>query len=282
MADEQLFNQMLEELKAVREEKKIDLESIAEKSRIRLKYLQALEAGQLDKLPQVYDRFIFKTYLNELQVDEPEKYLSVFDEIRKPEKKQTTFFSSKPKQQTSDSENRFIPKSVLLKISYAGIPVLITIVLILILINNKSKVPRQPEKPVKELTAHQIVKQAAEKQASENRQTTAAVKQDSALNIIIQAKGDSWIRYVKDHTDTSDFILKQNNVHSVFADSVVEFKIGNPSALLLSVNSKKYDALAKPGQVITYMKVTPKGITALKAVFPKKRKVVKNDSTSIH
>ncbi len=277
MADEQLFNQMLEELKAIREEKKMDLKTISEKFRIQLKYLQALEAGDLDQLPKVYDRFIFKSYLKELQVENPEKYLSAFDEIRKPEKKQTAFFKTKAKQESSKPGKEFIPKQVLLKMVYAGIPLLILIALVLILVNNNNKAPVQPRKPVKELTAQQIVNQVARaKKQAEPKQSTPP---DSALKILIRAHGDSWIRYVKDHTDTSDFILRTNNMHKVFADSVVEFKIGNPAAITMDVNSVTYDSLARPGQVISYMKVTPKGIVARKAVFPKKRKVVKNDST---
>lgn len=280
MADDQLFNQMLEELKAIREEKKIDLQSIAKESRIRLQYLQALEAGNLNMLPHVYDHFIFKTYLNALQVDNPKKYLSVFDEIRKLEKKQTTFFSSKHKQDSPKPEKVFISKPVLLKIIYAGIPVLLTIVLILILINNKNKAHRQTEKPVKELTAQQIVKQVTKAKSRQNSVATSKIRQDSLLKIIIHAHGDSWIRYIKDHADTFDFILKNQNIHTIMADSVVEFKIGNPRAIVLDINEVQYDSLAKPGQIISYMKITPKGIKTLRAVFPKKRKVVKNDSTS--
>ncbi len=280
MADEQVFNQMLEELKAIRQEKKIRLEIISEQSKIRLQYLRALEAGELDRLPHVYDRFIFKTYLQALHVEDPQKYLAAFDSVRKSERKQTTFFSAKSK--TSLTSKEWIPKPLLLKIIYAGIPVLITIVLVITLINNQKKAPRPSEKPVKELTAQQIVNQARQRQNKKTPADTIETKQKSSLTIVIRAKGDSWIRYVKDHADTSDFILKSKNEYTIHADSVAEFRIGNPSVLVFEINSIVYDSLAKPGQVISYMKVTPSGIVKRKVVFPKKGKVEKNDSTSTH
>ncbi len=283
MTDKELFNQMLEELKALRAEKKITLQSISEKSRIRLKYLQALEEGALDQLPAVYDRFIFKTYLNALNVEEPEKYLAAFDAIRKPKQKSTAIFSAKNKGSSARAHGpkEWISKPLLLKIIYGGIPVLITLSLIAFLFKNQNRTP-VVHKPVKELTAQQIVHEVtqAEQQSESSEETKSTVKQDTLLKIFIKATADSWMRYVKDHKDTSDFILKDGNVRTVFADSVVEFRIGNPAGIKMEINSVAYDSLAKPGQVISYMKVTPKGIVKLRAVFPKKRKVVANDSTS--
>ena len=69
---------LFERLKAIRIEKGIRIESISEKSRIQLKYLQAMENGDLLSIPEVYDKLFFRSYLKFLSVDNEEAYFEEF------------------------------------------------------------------------------------------------------------------------------------------------------------------------------------------------------------
>lgn len=269
MADKEKFNQIIEELKAIRAEKKISLDEISQKTRIRLPYLEYLENGELEKLPAVYDRFIFKSYLAELHVDEPEKYLKIFDEVRAAGQKNTTVFKTTKKQVAKIENKEFLSKAQLVKILYAGVPIIV-IILIIVLVRDNSTTSTQ-SRPVKELTAREIVKEA---KSSEENQTKTVKKEQPAtsLKILLKAKDKSWIRYVKDHKDTADFILNKNNHIIIEADSVVEFKIGNPYVLSLQIDTLNYGPLAKQGEVISYMKVKKNGIVVKHVVKPKHKK----------
>ncbi|NOX89776.1 MAG: helix-turn-helix domain-containing protein [Calditrichaeota bacterium] len=274
MGDKETFNQMFEELKKIREENKITLEQISQETRIRLIYLKYLEEGNLEKLPRVYDRFIFKTYLSKAGVKDPQKYIEEFDKLRQPERKSTTYFSKRPKIDAVLQEKELISKAQLLKLIYIAVPVLFFILLLYFLIDHYSNSPQLADVPVKELTAQKIVSEFNE---AESKKQSALVR-ESGLNILIKASEKCWISYVKDHKDTSDFTLSPNTSVKIKADSVVEFTIGNPAAIVLQVNNKIFENLAKPGQVISYMKLTADGIQKKRIVIPKKQGTTKNDS----
>jgi cytoskeletal protein RodZ len=61
-----------ENLKKKRKEKGISLEDIHQKSRLSLDYLNAIEAGQIEKLPVGYERIYLKRYAKEVGLDEEE------------------------------------------------------------------------------------------------------------------------------------------------------------------------------------------------------------------
>jgi len=52
---------VFEKLKDIRLKKEISLESISQRSRIQLKYIQALEEGKLLDIPEVYDKLFFRS-----------------------------------------------------------------------------------------------------------------------------------------------------------------------------------------------------------------------------
>lgn len=68
------------ELKALREQKQIDLEEIHKKTKINLDYLRAIEDGQFDILPKPYIRLFLKAYTIEIG-GEPEKSLNQLEQM---------------------------------------------------------------------------------------------------------------------------------------------------------------------------------------------------------
>lgn len=64
------MNQIGKELKEIREEKEISLEEVAEKTKIPLRFLKAIENGRWEELPEeVYLRGFIKTYAEVLGLD---------------------------------------------------------------------------------------------------------------------------------------------------------------------------------------------------------------------
>ena len=80
--------------KKFRIENNIDLKDIAKRTKIDLKYLQALERGKFAEIPPVYVKLFFKAYINEIGIDINEA-LSEID----------SFLNQKPKNKTL----KFIP-----------------------------------------------------------------------------------------------------------------------------------------------------------------------------
>ncbi len=270
MSDREMFNQLLQELKQLREEKGVSLEEISKKTRLRLSYLKDLEAGNLEQLPEVYDRFIFKTYLQFLGVEDQQKYLNALEKLRV--KHTTTIIRQTPaSQQKGLSINLdWINGWNVLKTFYLVVPLAIIITLIVVLYRYYSQNETIASVPVKELTAQEIVKQSEPPEP--------VVTEPPKLKVTVETTDKCWILIIKDHADTSDVTLNARVQHKIEADSVLEFRIGNPSAIVLKTEKQTYRNLAAPGQVISYLKLTRQGIVKKRVVIPKKQKVAKNDT----
>ncbi|APF19351.1 hypothetical protein Calab_3656 [Caldithrix abyssi DSM 13497] len=270
MGEQKDFNQILQELKTLREEKGITLEQISAQTKIKLIYLKQLEEGQLDKLPGVYDRFIFKTYLEKIGAENFNDLLHRFDAETGRLPGETTIV----RQLKEKNKKQFISEFTLLKAIYIFIPILILIALFVIFFKNYKPKDDLQKSSVKELTAMDIVQQSLAQ--TETQQAAGAV--DDSLLVEIRARDYCWLLHIKDHRDTSDVTLAPNTMIKVRADSVVELRMGNPAAVWMTVNEQKFDSLAAPGQVISYMKVTREGIVTKRVVKPRKKETTNESS----
>lgn len=103
------MNTVSELLKQTRLEKEWTLERISEKTKIRIKHLEALEKGQWDKLPGLpYIKGFLKNYARAVSLD-PERVLALFRREYKHELKMTVI-------PESFEETRKTQKSFLLTI----------------------------------------------------------------------------------------------------------------------------------------------------------------------
>ncbi|MEI7906436.1 MAG: RodZ domain-containing protein [Bacteroidota bacterium] len=83
------MNHFSEELKKLRESKNITLFDISQKTRISIKYLQAIDQGTFDILPQTYVRAFIKAYADAIGMD-PSQILKNYEIHSSPEHKQET------------------------------------------------------------------------------------------------------------------------------------------------------------------------------------------------
>ena len=74
----EVIDDIFKRLKLIREEKNISLEEISKSTRIRISYLEAIENGDFDKIPSVYDKLFFQSYLEAIKVEK-------IGDARKPE-----------------------------------------------------------------------------------------------------------------------------------------------------------------------------------------------------
>ncbi len=71
MANESL-KKFAEELRSLREKKAVSLNEIYDKTRIDVKYLNEIENGNFDVLPEVYIRAFLKKYAEMIELDSDE------------------------------------------------------------------------------------------------------------------------------------------------------------------------------------------------------------------
>ncbi len=271
MSEHAEFNQILEQLRQLRQEKGLTLEQLASETKIKLTYFQDLEAGNLNKLPKVYDRFIFRTYLEKIGAENIDELLQRFDALTGRLPGESTII----RQYKALHEKPLISGFTVLKAIYFIIPLIIIIVLLVIFFKNYKPKSDVQKSSVKELTAMEIVQQTSKE---EQESVLKEEEVSDSLVVVINSADYCWLKFVKDHADTGDVTIAPKNTFKVVADSVLEFVIGNPSVITMKVNDLYFENLADSGQVISYMKVSGEGIEKKRIVKPKK-KVNRNETT---
>ena len=99
--------------KKFRIENNIDLKDISKRTKIDLKYLQALERGKFAEIPPVYVKLFFKAYINEIGVDINEALFELDNFLnQKPNTKSLKFIPDEQNQNSNffkkiNSENLF-------------------------------------------------------------------------------------------------------------------------------------------------------------------------------
>jgi cytoskeletal protein RodZ len=151
---------LFERLKEIRIEKGIRFETITEKSRIQVKYLQALEEGDLLSIPEVYDKLFFRSYLKALSVEDEEAYFEEFLDIRREirvDKTTTTIQISEP---AKDADKKIFSHRNLFVI----LPVVLIIVVLAILLINTEMIGTSSEGKVQEIDIKNVVQRIEAKE----------------------------------------------------------------------------------------------------------------------
>jgi len=246
---------LFEQLRQMRIEAGIKLSSIASQSKIQIRFLEALEAGKLELIPPVYDQLFFQTYISFLKPDNEEYFTSEFDKVRKGRKTQHT--STIQRRIVFEQESR---KAKGLKITYIALPIIIVLILILVLINNSIFVEPAGDNGVKEISAKEIADKIEKAAAKEK---AALARKDSVL-VKLNALDRTWFRLIKDHSDTTEYMLQKDGAMQITADSVMAFLVGNAAGLDFTINNQPEGVLGAADEVIAYLKINSKGIDSLR------------------
>ena len=146
--------------------------------------------------------------------------------------------------------------------------------------NSKLASDISPEK-VRELPVRKIVEDIEAKEKAKSDSVLKAEKElkvAGLVNIAISAIDKTWLRFIKDNKDTVEYTLYAGNKINIKADSSVQFLIGNAGGLEFEINGVDKGRLGKKGEVISYLKITPSGITAMLTKVINNEKV-QNDTT---
>jgi len=250
---------LFEQLKKIRLDKNISLQTISRDSRIQVQYLEALEAGEFEKIPVVYDKLFFQTYLSYLNLENADEYLAAFKALRK-EVYHPTPTTTIQRIKTTDAKGH--PYINLKTLFIAGPAVLIIFILGFMAWNSEIVGNNTPKK-VKELPVRQVVQSIEAKQealADSIELVTKRQKIADRVLVKINAIERTWIRYIKDGTDTTEYMLQEGNNIEIDADSTLHFLVGNAAGVKFTINGEEKGLMGKKGEVISYLKITKKGI----------------------
>ena len=281
--DEQIQEEQLpffERLKQIRLSKKIKLETISAKSKIHLRFLEALESGNLNEIPGIYSKLFFKTYLSFLQVENEQEYLKEFEKLHKESMPLHTTTVRRVRVEKQDRR-----KSILIKTIYIVAPLLVVAVIFAVLainsigVDKKEDVEKVQEIPVQKIAEQLLMEQ--EKQAAEKQDSVFIAGDSILVTADLSAVQRTWIRVIKDRADTTEYLLAANEAISIKADSLLNFLVGNAAGIRFVINGNPAGILGEKGQVITRLLISPKGIVS-KSVKQIKKEKMPNDSSTTY
>jgi len=260
---------LFERLREIRLAKGLRIEAISENSRIQVKYIQALEEGDLLSIPEVYDKLFFRSYLKVLAVEDEEKYFEEFLDIRskiRVDKTTTTIQITKP---AKDSEkNIFSPRNL-----FVILPVVLIIAVLAILLVNTEMIGTSSGGKVQEIDIKNVVQriEAEEKAKLDSINAIKTAKLDSVnfvssdslkLTLRINAKRKTWFRMIADKSDTSEYLLIPGQVVTASASRMFEFLIGRDDGLTFNLNGKLLSGAGRDSSVVRYMRIDSTGVAA--------------------
>lgn len=277
---EGLHDTLFEKLKNIRIKKNLDLAKISEKTKINIKYLEAIESGNLKEIPEVYDKLFFQTYLTSLNIKKKDEYLDEFYKIRKDVRPQYTTTIQKIKSLKADS-NRFSK----LKQIYLIAPILIVVILIVFFAINSKLIEENSIEEVPELSVREIANEIEEKTVSSGDTILQNLEKpepitSSEVTVDISTRELTWMRLVKDYNDTSEYLLKPGNNLSAQAESTLVFLIGNAGGVLFKVNGIDVGPLGSSSEIVSNLKITNKGIVSKRLKVAPKERIIDSTSTN--
>lgn len=264
-----MLDKFAEELREARNKSGITLQQMASKTRIDLKFLQALDQGDFSFMPEPYVRAFMKEYAKMVGLDE-NKILAKFDaakkgkmvddEIQKNEQQEypsstKKTFDATPSQPSASSANKQNQKLLILGIAAA---VIIILLVYLLFFKGSSEIVIA-EKPFEEVIGENK-ERFIESNNTPEISSFEAVSDSISLSIF--ASDTSWVKIILDNTQEDEFILFPNSQKQIKATQSYKLILGNSGAIRFQLNDKPLTFTGKP-RTIQYIQIDAEGLKIL-------------------
>lgn len=229
-----------ERLRAAREEKKLNLEDIAEQTRIPRRHLEAIEAGEWDQLPApTYTIGFAKSFASAVGLDRNAIGEQVRDEIGTP-RQTTTAEVFEPADPA-----RTMPRWLVL----GAIAAIVLVVLVMTWLNNRALEPEQEE-----------AAPAATAAADAPAPSPAAPQPPAAAQgpVVLTATAPAWIQVRDQGRVLFEGMLDPGQRYEVPATATAPvLRAGAPEALRVTVGSEVAPPVGPPGRVVSNVSLAP-------------------------
>jgi len=280
------------ELKKTREEAGITLEGISAKTRIDIKFLKALERGDVHFLPELYVKAFVKQYAKAIGLDEDEtmqRYLMAKDgktlpnkenetidsEIEETEtkvqesqdkkseeqedKKKTLYSYSDENAKNNKSSKSFMKKNLLVYLVSALVAVIGVVLIYFLFVKDKGN-NIVVEKPFDEVLQDTPKRFVNEKVDQIPKESSPKDIEELTLTLTNNDSADSaWVFVVMDNKTSREFLLFPKTSQSFKAKSNFKFTLGNSGVIDLKINNEKIEFKKKRGAV-RYYKLDKNGL----------------------
>jgi cytoskeleton protein RodZ len=267
------------QLRQARERRDLSLDEVATKTRVQRRYLQALEEGTVDKLPEpVYARGFLKKYADFLGLDSAgiaERYFPMA-EIRKQGNSGPLLMPTSPKQTnwlgytagvvvavlglstffalrtnapstsaTSQASGKSEPSPLEKIVKGAGAPIQSSNPTP----NNTATLTPAPNQVVANTPAIQPAATQTQSILTPPSMTPVPTA-ERPVQVAVKVAADTWVRVSADGQIVFQGVLPKGAQRNWSAKQSLKFRTGNAGGILVSHNEKAIGALGSPGKVV--------------------------------
>ncbi|PIW69997.1 MAG: hypothetical protein COW08_04120 [Ignavibacteriales bacterium CG12_big_fil_rev_8_21_14_0_65_30_8] len=275
-----MLTKFAQELKKAREKAEVTLQNLSARSRLDIKFLQAMENGDFSFLPEIYVKAFIKDYAKFIGLDENEiikKYEAAkkgkdYNKLEEKENKEVEKDQNekvKDKKEKLFEDQKKSPNKIKTKSSYGlsldkknvkifaiiGCVLIIIIVAIIIFTSDNTPEIIVQEKP------YDQVRNETQKRYIENKQTIP-VKTKEDLSLQIFAEDTSWIKVKSDKAAPKEFTIFPGTSVNLNSKEKFVMTIGNSGGITMNLNGKKLDFVGQDKQ-IKHVMITKEGINYL-------------------
>lgn len=281
-----MLDKFADELRKKREQSGITLHQMASKTKIDIKFLEALDEGNFAFLPELYVKAFIKQYAKVVGLDETEsikRYEAARDgklfaseatepEIDKaalktevvPTAKETNQRKNQPLKSYNDPsvEKRHVEsdntgKEKLIITAASGI--LIILLLVYLFFYQDSEKIIIAERPIEE-----VIQDSKPRYVEETTETPAesSVHSSDSLSLKFYSTDTSWIYVIIDNSRTEEFTLSPNTEHLISAGNNFKATVGNSGAVKLTLNNTPVEFSGRKGSV-RYFSLNREGLQYL-------------------
>jgi len=282
-----MLKKFTDELKEQREKAGITLQNVAAKTRIDMKFLEALEDGNFNFLPEIYVKAFIKQYAKVVGLDEEgtlQNYIlakegkeeaveKVNQENTEEDKQDTDNQKTKPDVETnkpakiftddsaskkSNEDDKKKQKQIIIGVSIIGAAVFL--LLIFFVFNNGGDDIIVEEKPYDEVLQETPKRYIEEEDNQTTEEIIAANIEELSLTITnVDSTDTSWVLVIVDDKSIEDFLLLPKISKTIKANSNYYFTLGNSGVLKLILNGNVVDFNGRHGSA-RYFKLDANGL----------------------
>jgi len=273
-----MLDKIAEELHEARIKSGVTLQQMAGKTRVDIKFLEAIDNGDFTFLSEPYVKAFIKDFAKMVGLDENKIILkydaakkgklpeeieegkkSAIDEKREEQRPVQKYDATSPG--SSDNSKKIINPNARL---YGAIAIILIFVLVFIYMvffksSNEIVVAEKPIEEVIKGTQERFVPEEKPKQ-----DMTKSTQQPDSLVLNILASDTSWVKIILDDKSEVEFILFPSSQKSIKALDDYKITLGNAGAIKFQINDKPLNFSAKAGSVL-HVQINKSGLTYLKS-----------------
>jgi cytoskeletal protein RodZ len=270
-----------EELKEQRKLLEITITDIFDKTRIDKKYLEAMENGDFEIMPQVYMRAFIRKYAEAVDLD-PNEVMLKYDAARSG-KTYEEISNNSDSDYSDENEEKPIPPSnsnndngnskyIVLVITLLIVVVGIAATIFITSGSDEIIVEKAIEDIISERTDNQTERYEIDSSAINNSSimTNNEITTDS-LSLKIYAVDTVWVQLLIDNTTTAEYILYPTRSKNVKAKSQIDVLLGNSGGVEFTLNERKIEFSGKKGEIKSLI-IDENGIR-----YPEKKSLSNNE-----